>query len=115
MSEGVAQDPTPDVRYAKSGDLSIAYEVLGSGPIDLVHVPGFLNTIEGRAAAPSIARLYEYVQRFARLVNFDKRGSGLSDRLAPGEIPSLEERVEASTVRDLVGPGSRSSSAAGMP
>jgi class 3 adenylate cyclase/pimeloyl-ACP methyl ester carboxylesterase len=84
----------PDVRYAKSGELSIAYEVLGSGAIDLVHVPGLLNTIEGRSVSPTLARFYEYVQRFARVISLDKRGSGLSDRLAPGEIPSLEDRLE---------------------
>jgi class 3 adenylate cyclase len=85
----------PDVRYARSGDLSIAYEVHGSGPIDLVHVPGLIITIEGgRSVSPGLARFNEQVQRFVRLINLDKRGSGLSDRLAPGEIPSLEDRID---------------------
>jgi len=85
----------PDVRYARSGDLSIAYEVHGSGPIDLVQVPGLLITIEGgRSVSPELARFNEQLQRFVRLINLDKRGSGLSDRLAPGEIPSLEDRID---------------------
>ena len=85
----------PDVRYARSGDLSIAYEVHGSGPIDLVQVPGLLITIEGgRSVSPGLARFNEQLQRFVRLINLDKRGSGLSDRLPPGEIPSLEDRID---------------------
>jgi class 3 adenylate cyclase len=84
----------PDVRYARSGDLSIAYEVRGTGPIDLVHVPGLLNTIEGARVSPALARFNEQVQRFARLINLDKRGSGLSDRLAPGDVPSIEDRMD---------------------
>jgi len=83
----------PDVRYAKSGDLHIAYDVSGAGPVDLVHVPGLLTTLEAHAH-PGLARFHERLTRFARVIRLDKRGTGLSDRLAPGAVPTIEERID---------------------
>jgi class 3 adenylate cyclase/pimeloyl-ACP methyl ester carboxylesterase len=84
----------PDTRYAKSGDLHIAYQVVGNGAVDLVHVPGLLDTLEIAWSDPGLTDLYQRIGRFARLILLDKRGTGLSDRLAPGKVPSLEERSD---------------------
>jgi class 3 adenylate cyclase/pimeloyl-ACP methyl ester carboxylesterase len=80
-------------RYARCGDLSIAYEVKGDGPVDLVHVAGNLVTLEA-AREPPISGLVDRASRFARQVLFDKRGTGLSDRYSPDVTPTIEDRVE---------------------
>jgi DNA-binding winged helix-turn-helix (wHTH) protein/pimeloyl-ACP methyl ester carboxylesterase len=82
----------PDTRYAKSGDLNIAYQVVGDGPIDLVYVPGWVTHLEYAWEDPSLARYYQRLASFSRLILFDKRGTGLSDRTAG--IPTLEERMD---------------------
>ena len=69
----------PDVRYARSGDVAIAYQVLGEGPVDLVFVP-FLGNIRWSWEQPLFARFLERLASFSRLILFDKRGTGLSDR-----------------------------------
>jgi class 3 adenylate cyclase len=69
----------PDVRYARSGDVAIAYQVLGDGPVDLVFVPFFAN-IRWAWELPRFARFLERLASFSRLILFDKRGTGLSDR-----------------------------------
>ena len=69
----------PDVRYARSGDVAIAYQVLGDGPVDLVFVPFFAN-IRWAWELPMFARFLERLASFSRLILFDKRGTGLSDR-----------------------------------
>jgi pimeloyl-ACP methyl ester carboxylesterase len=79
-------------RYAKSGDLSIAYQVAGNGPIDLVVVPGLVSHVEAFHELPGYSRLIERLSSFARVITFDKRGMGLSDRVA--EAPSYEQRIE---------------------
>jgi DNA-binding winged helix-turn-helix (wHTH) protein/pimeloyl-ACP methyl ester carboxylesterase len=84
--------PVPDTRYGKSGDLSIAYQVVGDGPIDLVYVPGWVTHLEYAWEDPSLARYYQRLASFSRLILFDKRGTGLSDRTAG--IPTLEERMD---------------------
>jgi len=83
-------DP-PKTRYAKSGDVHIAYRVLGDGPIDLVWVPGFVSNVEYEWEHPRPARFFRRLASFSRLIRFDKRGTGLSDRVA---IPTLEERMD---------------------
>ncbi len=94
----------PETRYAKSGELHIAYQVVGDGAVDLVHVPGLLDTLEIGWADPALTDLYERMARFARLVVLDKRGTGLSDRLPPERVPSLEERIDdVRAVMDSVG------------
>lgn len=97
----MAMDP-PDVLYAKSGDVSIAYSVIGDGPFDIVFVSGsFLSNTE-RAWEGSTSELYRQLSSFARLILFDKRGTGLSDR-ASG-IPDLETRMDdIRAVMDAVG------------
>jgi class 3 adenylate cyclase/esterase/lipase len=79
-------------RYARSGDLSIAYQLFGKGPIDLVFVPGFVSHVELNWEMPPYAGMPQALARFARVVMFDKRGTGLSDRdLGAG---TLEERMD---------------------
>ena len=82
----------PETRYARSGDASIAYQVLGDGPFDLVFVPGFVSNLEVGWELPALARFYERLASFSRLILFDKRGTGLSDRV--GGVPPLEVRMD---------------------
>jgi class 3 adenylate cyclase len=79
----------PAVRYAASGDLSIAYQVVGDGPVDLVWVPGFVSHVEILWELPLWRRLLDRLSSFARVVIFDKREQGLSDRT--GAPPTLED------------------------
>lgn len=81
----------PKTCYAKSGELSIAYQVVGEGPFDVVFVPGFNSNLDIGWEMPA-ANLYRRIASFARLIIFDKRGTGLSDRNCG--IPSLEERID---------------------
>jgi pimeloyl-ACP methyl ester carboxylesterase len=82
-------------KYAKIGDIHIAYQVVGNGPLDLVVVPGWVTHLEVQYwEEPSIARFFERLAGFARLLLFDKRGTGLSDRVARNALPTLEERME---------------------
>ncbi|MGZ6567825.1 MAG: alpha/beta fold hydrolase, partial [Solirubrobacteraceae bacterium] len=83
---------TPPTRYARSGDASIAYQVVGEGPTDLVLVLGFATHVELQWGSPAFARFFERISSFARLIVFDKRGTGLSDPVA--EVPTLEQRVD---------------------
>ncbi len=82
----------PATYYAKAGDTSIAYQVVGEGPIDLVLVLGFTTHLELQWESPQFARFFERIGSFSRLILFDKRGTGLSDPVA--EVPTLEERVD---------------------
>jgi pimeloyl-ACP methyl ester carboxylesterase len=82
----------PEVRYARSGDLRIAYQVVGSGPLDLVFVPGFTSNIDLFWEMPEWADFFSRLAAFSRLILFDKRGTGLSDRVAG--IANLEERMD---------------------
>ena len=82
----------PEVRFAKSGDVSVAYSVLGDGPFDLVLVSGWVLSNLGVAWEGSAAEMYERLSKFCRLILFDKRGTGLSDRTTG--IPDLETRMD---------------------
>jgi pimeloyl-ACP methyl ester carboxylesterase len=82
----------PETRYAKSGDVNIAYQVVGNGPRDLVVVPGWVSNIDVFWEEPSFARLLTRLASFSRLIIFDKRGTGLSDRV--NDMPSLEVRMD---------------------
>jgi class 3 adenylate cyclase len=82
----------PEVRYAQSGDVSIAYQVVGEGPIDVVLVTGFVSNILYAWEQPRVVQLFEDLSRFARLIRFDRRGTGLSDR--PRDVPTLETRMD---------------------
>jgi pimeloyl-ACP methyl ester carboxylesterase/class 3 adenylate cyclase len=82
-----------ETRYARSGDISIAYRVLGAGPVDLVLVPGIVSHVEYTyEALPGYAAFLDGLASFARVITFDKRGNGLSDRVPAG--PGLEERMD---------------------
>ena len=82
----------PITRYAKAGDVHVAYQVFGSGPIDLVFVPGFISHIENYWTEPRFARWLGRLGGFCRVVMFDKRGTGLSDRV--GGLPTMDERLD---------------------
>jgi pimeloyl-ACP methyl ester carboxylesterase len=93
---------TPQTQYAKSGDASIAYQVVGDGPIDLVLVFGFTTHLELQWESPPMARFLERLSSFSRLILFDKRGNGLSDPVS--EVPTLEQRIDdVRAVMDAVG------------
>jgi len=92
----------PETRYARSGDIHIAYQVVGAGPFDLLFVPGFVSHLEANWDDPNIAAMLGRLARFSRLILFDKRGTGLSDR---GSLNfTLEQRMEdVRAVLDAVG------------
>lgn len=93
---------TPDTRYAKAGDVNIAYQVSGDGPLDLVLVPGFVSHLENDWEEPRSAHFLDRLGSFSRLIRFDKRGTGLSDR--PPGLPDLETRMDdVRVVMDAVG------------
>jgi DNA-binding SARP family transcriptional activator/pimeloyl-ACP methyl ester carboxylesterase len=92
LAEVGAGAPAPEIRYARSGDVSVAYEVTGDGPLDLVLVPGFLSHLEMDRREPRHARFLARLAEMARLIRFDKRGTGLSDR--PGGVADLETRMD---------------------
>jgi len=95
-------DDLPPIQYAHSGDLRIAYQVLGDGPFDLVWVPGLIGHLELEWEDPRQARLFRRLAAFSRFIRFDKRGTGLSERVIGA--PTLEERMEdVRIVMDAVG------------
>jgi pimeloyl-ACP methyl ester carboxylesterase len=92
----------PITRYALSGDVNIAYQVMGDGPVDLIIVPGFVSHVEFIHEFPGYTASLRRLSAFARIVAFDKRGQGLSDRV-PG-APTLEERMDdVRAVMDAIG------------
>jgi len=94
----------PETRYAKSGDVNIAYQVVGDGPRDLVYVPGWVSHIELAWELPDLARGFERLSSFSRLIVFDKRGTGMSDPVPASEMPTLEQRMDdVRAVMDAVG------------
>ena len=94
----------PQTRYTRSGSYSIAYQVTGQGPFDLLWIPGFVSNVELAWEEPLLARFLSRLASFSRLVLFDKRGTGLSDRVSFDELPTLEERMDdLVAVLDAVG------------
>ena len=92
----------PETHYARSGDVNIAYQVIGGGPIDLVFIMGCVSHLEYFWAEPSFARFLNRLAAFSRLILIDKRGTGLSDRVT--ELPTLEQRMDdVRAVMDQVG------------
>src|SRR5918995_3228336 len=95
----------PETRYAKSGDVHVAYQVFGEGSVDLVFVPGFISNIEHYWLDPSHARWLNRLARFTRVVSFDKRGTGLSDRVTT--MPGMDQRMDdVRAVMDAAGSAS---------
>ena len=82
----------PETRYAKSGDFHIAYQVFGSGPLDVIIIPGFVSNVELQWEFPGATEFYERLSSFSRVICLDKRGTGLSDRVTG--IATLEERMD---------------------
>jgi pimeloyl-ACP methyl ester carboxylesterase/DNA-binding CsgD family transcriptional regulator len=94
----------PQTRYATSGSVRIAYQVVGQGPLDLVFVPGFISNLEVHWEDASYSHLLQRLATFARLILLDKRGTGLSDRVDASHLPSLETRMDdVRAVMDAVG------------
>jgi pimeloyl-ACP methyl ester carboxylesterase len=91
----------PETRYAKSDDIHIAYQVFGDAPRDLILNHGFVSNIEVFWEEASCARFLERLATFARVIVFDKRGTGLSDRVPIVELPTLEQRID--DVRAVMG------------
>jgi len=92
----------PDVRYARNGDVALAYQVVGDGPQDVLLVSGFLSNIEYAWMYPSFARFLTRLSGFSRLIMMDRRGSGLSDRMR--EQPTIETSIsDLEAVLDEVG------------
>src|SRR5919109_4513162 len=84
----------PETRYARSGDVNIAYQVVGDGPLDLVLVHGWVHSFDAGWEIEPIARFYRRLASFSRLILFDKRGTGLSDRVPLDDLPTLETRMD---------------------
>ncbi|HEY7472320.1 MAG TPA: adenylate/guanylate cyclase domain-containing protein [Gemmatimonadota bacterium] len=106
MIANLVSGAAPETRYAKSGDVNIAYQVVGEGPMDLVYVPGWVSNLEVSWELPALARFYRRLASFSRLILFDKRGTGLSDRVPPDRLPTLEQRMDdVRAVMDEVGSG----------
>ena len=96
--------PAGVIRYASSGDVSLAYQVFGHGDAELVLVTGWVLPIELFRDEPGFARFLDRLAGFARVLVWDKRGTGLSDRIAPGARPTLEERTgDLTAVMDAAG------------
>ena len=88
-------DDVPTTRYAKADDgAHIAYQVFGDGPFDLVYVPGFASNVEYMWHVDPFARGLRRLGSFARVVVFDRRGTGLSDRIDEANLPTLEARMD---------------------
>src|SRR6266700_3523705 len=81
----------PETRYARSGDVSIAYQVVGEGPFDLVWTPGLIHHVELNWENPPVAKFLSRLASVSRLLVFDKRGTGMSDRVANS---TLEDRMD---------------------
>ena len=77
-----------ETRYARAGDIRVAYQVVGDGPRDLVLVPGFVSNLEVAWEHPPYERFMRRLSAFARVIALDKRGSGLSDPVDSGLPPS---------------------------
>jgi pimeloyl-ACP methyl ester carboxylesterase len=100
----IVQGVLPETRYAKSGDVHIAYQVVGDGPLDLVLVHGWVQSFDGMWEIEPVRRFYERLASFSRLILFDKRGVGLSDRVPIDDLPTLETRMDdMRAVMDAVG------------
>ncbi len=92
----------PATQYTKSGRINIAYQVFGSGSIDLVYIPGWVSNIDWMWACPELVDFLQELGKIARVILFDKRGTGLSDRII--ELSTIEERMDdIRAVMDAVG------------
>lgn len=96
--------PKPETRYVQNGDVNIAYQVVGSGDLDIVFVMGWVSHLEYFWEEPHFAQFLNRLASFSRLILFDKRGTGLSDRVPIKDLPTLEQRMDdVRCVMDAVG------------
>jgi pimeloyl-ACP methyl ester carboxylesterase/DNA-binding CsgD family transcriptional regulator len=96
----------PQTRYARNGNVRIAYQVVGQGPLDLVFVPAFISNLEVHWEDEGFSHLLRRLSTFTRLILLDKRGTGLSDRVDARELPTLETRMDdVRAVMDAAGSG----------
>jgi class 3 adenylate cyclase/alpha-beta hydrolase superfamily lysophospholipase len=94
----------PEVRYARNGEVNIAFQVVGSGPVDLLYIPGWISHLDLYWEEPTIARFLRRLAAGFRLIVFDRRGTGLSDRVPDEALPTLEGRMDdARAVLDAAG------------
>jgi len=97
-----AKPAVPKTHYTRSGEINIAYQVVGEGPFDLVYVPGWISHLEYGWEQPRVAHFFHRLASFSRLILFDKRGTGMSDRVSG--YPTLEDRMDdLRAVMDAVG------------
>src|SRR4051794_28002375 len=82
----------PETRYARSGEVRIAFQVVGNGPFDIVFIPGFISNLEIAWESPARARFFSRLSSFSRLILFYKRGTGLSERVSA--VATLEEGMD---------------------
>jgi pimeloyl-ACP methyl ester carboxylesterase/DNA-binding winged helix-turn-helix (wHTH) protein len=103
-SAGQLKSAVPETHYVRNGDVNIAYQVLGDGPVDIVFVMGWVSHLEYFWKHHLFASFLFRLASFSRLILFDKRGTGLSDRVPINELPTLEQRMEdVHAVMDAVG------------
>ena len=92
----------PETQYAQSGEVNIAYQVIGDGPIDLVYMPGFISHVELSWGLPGRGDFLNALGEFARVIHLDKRGTGMSDRVR--DLPTIETIVaDVCAVMDAAG------------
>jgi DNA-binding SARP family transcriptional activator/pimeloyl-ACP methyl ester carboxylesterase len=104
IGTATAAPPEADIAYARSGEARIAYQVVGDGSVDIVLVHGWVCTFQPGWEYPKLAAFYRRLASMGRLILFDKRGSGLSDRVSPDRLPDLETRMDdVRAVLDSVG------------
>src|SRR5512146_3061284 len=83
-----------ETRYARSGDVHIGYQVVGDGPLDLVFLDQWYSNVDALWRVPPLARFVERLARFARVILLDKRGTGVSDPVPLGALPTLEQWMD---------------------
>jgi len=93
---------TPVTRYAQSAGAGIAYQVIGDGPLDMLFLPGWISQVEQMWELPALRRFLERLGSFGRLIVFDRRGTGLSDRIV-GPHSLEQEMLDALAVLDAAG------------
>ena len=84
----------PETRYAWNGDVALAYQVFGAGPVDLVYIQGYTSHVDLNWESPHLARFLRGLGERARVIHTDRRGWGCSDRFSPGDVSPLEVQVD---------------------
>lgn len=94
----------PGTRYAWNGDVALAYQVFGDGPVDLLYCQGYISHVDKNWESPYLARFLTGLGKLARVIHMDRRGWGCSDRFSPGDAPPLEVQVDdLAVVMDAAG------------